>query len=138
MRNKSAVYGTESMLTLLARTLDRTIIVLDGPMMAGMRSSSSATATGLRGEVKKHHIHEPQSTRLSRRLLNTIGVLIHLESDKHALVVEHVNGDHFVGLALAGVAPDPLPRCLTDANAALAREYRQVLMRVAYRRQPPP
>ena len=106
--------------------------------MAGMRSERSATAIGLTGEAMKHLVHAPQSTRLSPKLMNTIGVLIHLESDKHALVVEHVNGDHFVGLALAGVAPDPLPRCLTDANAALAREYRQVLMRVAYRRQPPP
>ena len=131
MRNNNAEFGTESMHTLLARTLDRTIIVLDGATMAGMRSERSATATGLTGEAMKHLVHAPQSTRLSPKLMNTIGVLIHLESDKHALVVEHVNGDHFVGLALAGVAPDALPRCLTDASAALARDYRQVLMWVA-------
>ena len=112
--------------------MDRTaIIVLDGAMMAGMRSNRSATATGLRGEVKKHHIHEPQSTRLSPKLMNTIGVLIHLESDKHALVVEHLNSDHYVGYTLAGVAPDVLPSCLTDASAAPARDYRQVLIWLA-------
>ena len=124
MGDNPAEYGSEPMLTLLARTLDRTIIVLDGPTMANVRDSVSAEETGLTGEDKKHHIHEPQSQKLYRKTLNTIGVLIHLESDQDTLVLEHVNGDHYVGLALTGVAPAKLPACLSAANAALACENR--------------
>ena len=112
-----AVFGSESMLTLLARTLDRSIIVLDGSTM-GMLSAQRGEA-GMRQEEKAHQVHDPQSKRLYRRDTNTIGALIHLETNPDSLVLEHVNGNHYHSMAFKGVAPDALPACLAKAKETL-------------------
>ena len=112
------------MLSLLARTLDRSIIALDGPTMSKLRARPGEA--GLRTEAKAHHVHDPLSKRLFRRELNMIGVLIHLETHPDTLVLEHVNGNHFHGYAHKGVAPDQLPACLSwlaKAKEALASRH---------------
>ena len=125
MKKNMAVYGSESMLSLLARTLDRSIIVLDGPTMGMLRAERGEA--GLRLEEKAHHVHDPQSKRLYRRLANTIGVLIHLETNPDSLVLEHVNGNHCHGMAFKGVAPDALPACLAKAKECVLQASRCVL-----------
>ena len=109
------------MLTLLARTLDRTIIVLDGPSMATLRARRQANVTGwCRGERAVHHIHSPKSTTLVRELSNTVGVLLHLESDEEALVLEHVNDNHYHCMVRAGAAEAAEARLPQFLRGALA------------------
>ena len=117
MKKRMAVFGSESTLSLLARTLDRSIIVLNGETMNKLRARPGEA--GLRREEKAHHVHDPLSKRLFRREANTIGVLIHLETNPDSLVLEHVNGNHYHGMAFKGVAPDPLPACLAKAKQTL-------------------
>ena len=124
MGRTPAEYGSESMLSLLSRTLDRSIIMLHGPSMSMLRSRPGEA--GLRSEEKKHQLHNPLSKRLFRRELNMIGVLIHVETHPDTLVLEHVNGNHFHGYAHKGVAPDQLPACLSwlaKAKEALASRH---------------
>ena len=64
MGTTMAVWGCENVMALLARTLDRAIIVLDGRTMLGLRNRRNANAAGLRGEVALHHLHAPQSKKL--------------------------------------------------------------------------
>ena len=117
MGTTMAVWGCENVMALLARTLDRAIIVLDGRTMLGLRNRRNANAAGLRGEVALHQYHAPQSKKLFHKLLNTIGVLLHLETDEDALVLEHINDNHYHCLVRKGVAPGELPLCLTKALA---------------------
>ena len=84
------------------RTLDRTIIVLDEKTMVHLRARRSADKTGLAQEEARHHLHSPRSQKLFRRVLNTIGVLVHLEGDADALVLEHVKDSHYNCLVRKG------------------------------------
>ena len=104
-----AEFGTESMLTLLARTLERSIIVLDGETLAGLRDSFRGLDANLQREEKHHHVHNPASSHLYRREVNTIGALIHLETHEDSLVLVHVNGNHYHAFAHKDVAPDRVP-----------------------------
>ena len=99
------------------RTLDRTIIVLDEKTMMNLRNRRQAGRTGLAQEVARHHLHSPRSQKLFRQVLNTIGVLVHLEGDADALVLEHVNNNHYNCLVRKGAAPGALPPCLQDARS---------------------
>ena len=102
-----AEFGSETMLTLLARTLERSIIVLDGDTMAKHRARPGEA--GLHREETVHQVHDPQSKRLWRRQANTIGALIHLETHEDSLVLVHVNGNHYHAFAHKDVAPDRAP-----------------------------
>ena len=84
------------------RTLDRTIIVLDEKTMVHLRARRSADKTGLAQEEARHHLHSPRSQKLFRQVLNTIGVLVHLEGDADALVLEHVKDSHYNCLVRKG------------------------------------
>ena len=101
--------GTESLLSLLARTLDRLIIVLDGHTLARLRDSSCGLDANLQREEKHHHVHNPASSHLYRREVNTIGALIELETHEDSLVLVHVNGNHYHAFAHKDVAPDRVP-----------------------------
>ena len=94
--------------------------MLDGETLAGLRDSFHGPEAGLQREEKYHQVHDPERKTLWRRAANTIGVLIHLETHEDSLVLEHVNGNHYHGMALKGVAPDRLPPCLAKAKEALA------------------
>ena len=118
MGKNMALFGSESMLTLLARTLERSIIVLNGETMNSMRLRPGDA--GLQREGKVHQVHDPFSKRLYRRDVNTAGALIHLETHEDSFVLVHVNGNHYHGYALKGVAPDQLPPCLAKAKGSLA------------------
>ena len=66
MGTDMAVWGTESLLSLLARTLERSIIVLDGETLAGLRDSFHGREAGLQREEKYHHVHDPARKHLYR------------------------------------------------------------------------
>ena len=67
-----------------------------------LRARRSADKTGLAQEEARHHLHSPRSQKLFRQVLNTIGVLVHLEGDADALVLEHVKDSHYNCLVRKG------------------------------------
>ena len=69
--------------------------MLDAETMAFLRARRGAEETGLTQEAARHHLHSPRSPKLFRQVLNTIGVLVHLEGDADALVLEHVADCHY-------------------------------------------
>ena len=120
MGDRMAVFGGEFQLALLARTIERFIVVLHGPTMANIRNRRQALHTGLQHEPPQHHVHDPRARKLTPRMANTIGVLVVLEDEVDAVVIEHDGHVHYTCLVRPGGPASSLPshvsRMLGDAS----------------------
>ena len=119
MKTKSAKMGGQEQLALLARVLDRVIVVLNGPALRAL--TAKPRKTDMRAEGKVHHSHHPRATRLQPRTINTIGVLCLLEDEEDAIVIVHDGDLHYMCLRRPGEpTSSELPRCLVKGWPASA------------------
>ena len=98
MGDNAAQYGNEKHLYLLARVLERRIIVLHGPLMSWLRNKRNANAKDINKRTARHSLFTPDSKHLRPTIINEIRVLKELESYDDTLVIEHDGGAHYKSL----------------------------------------
>ena len=118
MQGKMAKFGNEKQFYLLARTLDRRIIVLHGPTMAWLRNRRNANTTAVQARTPRHALYTPTTKSLRPHDINEVRVLHELESYPDTLVIQHDGELHYMCLRRSKKDDDvELPRALAAVLA---------------------
>ena len=115
MREKKSQFGNEKQFYLLARTLDRRIIVLHGPTMAWLRNRRNAATTEVNARTPRHALYTPTSKSVRPHIINEVRALQELESYPDTLVIQHDGDLHYMCLRRSTQNDYlELPRALAD------------------------
>ena len=115
MREKKSQFGNEKQFYLLARTLDRRIIVLHGPTMAWLRNKRNANETDVSARAPRHALYTPTRMSLVPHDINEIRALQELEAYPDTLVIQHDGHLHYMCLRRSTQSDHlELPQALAD------------------------
>ena len=118
--DEMAPFGGDKQLFLLARVLERHIVVLHGETMAGIRDSANRNLKDLNRTPKTHRKFAKESESIVPREVGLVSVLLLIEEFPDTLVIEIHDSNHYHAL-VRRTREGTLPAFLQKA----LREYAQ-------------
>ena len=115
MGKKLAQFGNEKQFYLMARTLERRIIVLHGPTMVWLRNKRNSKTTEVNTRTARHSLYCPTSKFLRPSVINEMRALQELEEYPDTLVVQHDGDLHYMCLRRSTNDDVELPGALAKA-----------------------